>query len=185
MPRLFASDDDRDLVRAERDVRAAFTGLDLDLTSLAAVSNIFRAATAVRNHMEGGVLAQHELSWSACTSMFVLRVWGGGNFIDESRTIYPEVWALASPVEHLSEKSPPMLIIHGDQDETVDIKLSETFVAILRKKNLRHQYVVVHGGPHSFALQWKAIDLRPAIRKFLKACFGEDEPIELPAREEM
>ena len=40
MPRLFASDDDRDLVRAERDVRAAFTGLDLDLTSLAAVSNI-------------------------------------------------------------------------------------------------------------------------------------------------
>ena len=62
VPRLFASDDDRDLVRAERDVRAAFTGLDLDLTSLAAVSNIFRAATAVRNHMEGGVLAEHELS---------------------------------------------------------------------------------------------------------------------------
>lgn len=76
MPRLFASDDDRDLVRAERDVRAAFTGLDLDLTSLAAVSNIFRAATAVRNHMEGGVLAQHDLSWSAFTSLFVLRVWG-------------------------------------------------------------------------------------------------------------
>lgn len=76
MPRLFASDDDRDLVTAERDVRAAFTGLDLDLTSLAAVSNIFRAATSVRNHMEGGVLAQHELSWSAFTSLFVLRVWG-------------------------------------------------------------------------------------------------------------
>ena len=76
MPRLFASDDDRDLLRAERDVRAAFTGLDLDLTSLAAVSNIFRAATAVRNHMESGVLERHELSWSAFTTLFVLRVWG-------------------------------------------------------------------------------------------------------------
>ena len=76
MPRLFASDDDRDLVRAERDVRAAFTGLDLDLTSLAAVSSIFRAATAVRNHMESGVLERHELSWSAFTTLFVLRVWG-------------------------------------------------------------------------------------------------------------
>jgi MarR family transcriptional regulator, organic hydroperoxide resistance regulator len=75
MPRLFASDDDRDLVRAERDVRAAFDDLDLDLRSLAAVSNIFRAATAVRNHMENGVLAQHELSWSAFTTLFVLRVW--------------------------------------------------------------------------------------------------------------
>ena len=67
MPLLFASDDDRDLVRAERDVGAAFSDLDLDLRSLAAVSNIFRAATAVRNHMENGVLAQHELSWSAFT----------------------------------------------------------------------------------------------------------------------
>jgi MarR family transcriptional regulator, organic hydroperoxide resistance regulator len=76
MPRLFASDDDRDQVRAERDVSAAFNELDLDLRSLAAVSNIFRAATAVRNHMESGVLAQHELSWSAFTAVFVLRVWG-------------------------------------------------------------------------------------------------------------
>jgi DNA-binding MarR family transcriptional regulator len=76
VPRLFASDDDRDQVRAERDVRAAFTGLDLDFTSLAAVSNIFRAATAVRNHMENGVLSEHGLSWSAFTTVFVLRVWG-------------------------------------------------------------------------------------------------------------
>ena len=73
MPRLFASDDDRDLVKAERDVRSAFEGLDLDLSALTAVSNIFRAATAVRNHMESGVLADHDLSWSAFTSLFVLR----------------------------------------------------------------------------------------------------------------
>lgn len=76
VPRLFASDDDRDLVRAEREVRAAFTNLDLDLTALSTVSNIFRAATAVRNHMEQKVLADHELSWSAFTVLFVLRVWG-------------------------------------------------------------------------------------------------------------
>jgi MarR family transcriptional regulator, organic hydroperoxide resistance regulator len=76
VPRLFASHDDRDLVRAERDVRLAFTGLDLDLRALAAVSNIFRAATAVRNHMESRILEQHELSWSAFTTVFVLRVWG-------------------------------------------------------------------------------------------------------------
>ena len=76
MTRLFASDDHSGTVRAERDVRQAFTGLDLDLQALAAVSNIFRAATAVRNHMENNILAQHELSWSAFTTLFVLRVWG-------------------------------------------------------------------------------------------------------------
>lgn len=76
MPRLFASGDDQDLVRAERDVSHAFENLDLDLASLSAVSNIFRAATAVRNHMENVVLVGHELSWSAFTTLFVLRVWG-------------------------------------------------------------------------------------------------------------
>jgi MarR family transcriptional regulator, organic hydroperoxide resistance regulator len=74
--RAFTNDEDRDLVQAERDVRAALGDLPLDLRSLAAVSNIFRAATAVRNHMERTILAEYDLSWSAFTVMFVLRVWG-------------------------------------------------------------------------------------------------------------
>jgi DNA-binding MarR family transcriptional regulator len=76
VPRAFASDDRRELVQAERDVQSALGDLDLDLASLAAVSNIFRAATSVRNHMEGQVLAEHQLSWSAFVVLFVLRVWG-------------------------------------------------------------------------------------------------------------
>jgi MarR family transcriptional regulator, organic hydroperoxide resistance regulator len=76
VPRAFANDDDQDLVQAERDVRAALGELPLDLRSLAAVSNIFRAATAVRNHMERTILAESDLSWSAFTVLFVLRVWG-------------------------------------------------------------------------------------------------------------
>jgi DNA-binding MarR family transcriptional regulator len=76
MPKAFASDDSGDLVRAEEDIRRELGGLDLDLRSLAVVSNIFRVATAVRNHMEGTVLAEHQLSWSAFVVLFVLRVWG-------------------------------------------------------------------------------------------------------------
>lgn len=76
MPRAFASDDASELVRAEEDIRAELGGLDLDLRALAAVSNIFRVATAVRNHMERSVLDPHSLSWSAFVVLFVLRVWG-------------------------------------------------------------------------------------------------------------
>jgi DNA-binding MarR family transcriptional regulator len=76
MPRAFASDDDQELVRAEADVRAELGDLDLDFRALAAVSNIFRTATAVRNHMERSVLDQHALSWSAFVVLFVLRIWG-------------------------------------------------------------------------------------------------------------
>lgn len=76
VPGAFSSDDEGELRQAERDVTAALGGLSLDFRSLLAVSNIFRAATAVRNHMERTILAEQQLSWSAFVVLFVLRVWG-------------------------------------------------------------------------------------------------------------
>ncbi len=72
----FSSDDESTLRQAELDVTAALGGLPLDFRSLLAVSNIFRAATAVRNHMERTILSEQQLSWSAFVVLFVLRVWG-------------------------------------------------------------------------------------------------------------
>ena len=60
----------------EKLVTDKMAALSLDLDSLATVSNIFRAATAVRTHMERTVLSSHALSWSAFVVLFVLRVWG-------------------------------------------------------------------------------------------------------------
>ena len=72
----FSSDDDAELRQAERDVTHAFETQQFDFGALLAVSNVFRAATAVRNHMEREVLGPHQLSWSAFVVLFVLRVWG-------------------------------------------------------------------------------------------------------------
>ena len=85
MPRAFAAGDD-ELVEAERLIRDRMSGLDLDLLSLAAVSNVFRTATAVRNHMERNVLKPHSLSWSAFVVLFVLHIWGA----KESRELAAE-----------------------------------------------------------------------------------------------
>jgi DNA-binding MarR family transcriptional regulator len=76
VPGAFSSDDEGELRQAELDVTTALGGLPLDFRSLLAVSNIFRAATAVRNHMERTILAEQQLSWSAFVVLFVLRVWG-------------------------------------------------------------------------------------------------------------
>ena len=75
MPSAFAAGDD-EVVEAERLIRDRMSGLDLDLLSLAAVSNVFRTATAVRNHMERNALKPHSLSWSAFVVLFVLHIWG-------------------------------------------------------------------------------------------------------------
>ncbi len=76
MPGAFSSDDADELRQAERDVATAFDGKLFDFGALLAVSNVFRTATAVRNHMEREVLSPHQLSWSAFVVLFVLRVWG-------------------------------------------------------------------------------------------------------------
>ncbi len=76
MPRLFASDDDRDLVRAERDVRAAFTGLDLDLRPHRGIATSSAPPPPCAITWRMACSPQHELRWSAFTRLFVLRVWG-------------------------------------------------------------------------------------------------------------
>ncbi len=71
----FSAGDAESLRRAERDVSLVFGDRQFDMEALLAISNIFRAATAVRNHMERNVLREHDLGWSAFVVLFVLRVW--------------------------------------------------------------------------------------------------------------
>ncbi|MGE4488374.1 MAG: alpha/beta hydrolase fold domain-containing protein [Kiritimatiellales bacterium] len=97
-----------------------------------------------------------------------VRRWGGSAFIDVSEKEHPEVWALASPVTHLSEATPPILIVHGTKDSTVKIGLSEEFVEILKGRKLVYQYVPIEGAGHSFTLTSTSVDLRPVVRAFLK-----------------
>jgi acetyl esterase/lipase len=97
-----------------------------------------------------------------------VRRWGGENFIDESKEINPDLWALASPVTHLATNSPPMLIVHGTADQTVNIDLSKQFIALLKQKGIPHEFVTVKNGAHSFGLHPPQQDLRPIVRDFLK-----------------
>src|SRR5579863_3789310 len=76
MPRRLAVGNAQDLVQAERDIRDRIGSQHLDFAAMAAVSNIYRAANAIRHHMEQKVLADEDLSWAAFTVLFVLWIWG-------------------------------------------------------------------------------------------------------------
>jgi MarR family transcriptional regulator, organic hydroperoxide resistance regulator len=76
MPRRLALGNAQDLVQAERDIRDRIGGQHLDFAAMAAVSNIYRAANAIRHRMEQQVLAEQDLSWAAFTVLFVLWIWG-------------------------------------------------------------------------------------------------------------
>jgi DNA-binding MarR family transcriptional regulator len=76
MPPRLAAGSARDLVQAERDIRNRIGDQHLDFAAMAAISNIYRAANVIRNHMERKVLADEDLSWAAFTVLFVLWIWG-------------------------------------------------------------------------------------------------------------
>jgi DNA-binding MarR family transcriptional regulator len=76
MPRPLIDHDPEVVLEAERDIRARLGDRQLDFDALLAVSNIYRAANAVRNRMEREVLGPEGLSWGGFTILFVLWVWG-------------------------------------------------------------------------------------------------------------
>jgi MarR family transcriptional regulator, organic hydroperoxide resistance regulator len=84
--RRLSSSDGRELLQVEEDVaarlRKAGIELEVDFTSMAAVANVFRVASAARNHLERTALARAGLSFTAFTVMWVLWVWGESEFRD-------------------------------------------------------------------------------------------------------
>lgn len=65
-----------DLMDVERAALASIGDLPVDIEALAVVSNLYRAATEIRRHMEQTVLADVALSWTAFVVLWVLWLWG-------------------------------------------------------------------------------------------------------------
>ena len=63
------------LAETERQVEAKLDHKNIDFGAMAVVSNLFRAATAVRNHLERSVLAKENLSWTAFVVLWVTWIW--------------------------------------------------------------------------------------------------------------
>jgi acetyl esterase/lipase len=57
-------------------------------------------------------------------------------------------YAAASPITHVTDKSPPTLLIHGDADVLVPLRQSTAMEALLGKSGVPVKLVVVPGGVH-------------------------------------
>ena len=74
------------LAETERVAEERISGLEIDVQAMAVVSNLFRAANAVRNYMEGTVLARVDLTWTAFVVLWIAWIWGSA----ETRIIAEE-----------------------------------------------------------------------------------------------
>ena len=89
-------------------------------------------------------------------------LWGhsmGGAGTYHLAALYPNIWAglaVAAPaprrdaIDQISSFSEiPVLVLHGDQDSTVPVEGSRTWVARMRELGMQHVYIEVPGGDHS------------------------------------
>jgi DNA-binding MarR family transcriptional regulator len=63
------------LAETEIAVTSRLASLSLDFEAMAVTSNLFRAANAVRNHLERTVLQPHDLTWTAFVVLWVTWIW--------------------------------------------------------------------------------------------------------------
>ena len=67
--------DYRTLSSTEAAVSERLAGMPLDMPAMAAVSNVYRAAGAIRNHFEHTVLAPYHLTWTGWVVLWVVWIW--------------------------------------------------------------------------------------------------------------
>ncbi|MDX3524640.1 MarR family winged helix-turn-helix transcriptional regulator [Streptomyces scabiei] len=66
----------RSITEAEKLAEARLGGIPLQHAQMTLVANIYRAASAVRQHLENSVLRGVDLTWTAFVVLWVVWVWG-------------------------------------------------------------------------------------------------------------
>ena len=89
----------------------------------------------------------------------------------------PDVFREASPLTHVSPKTPPCLLIHGGADSIVPVEQSELLLNALRDSGVRAQLHIEEGKDHAYDLMENDLNpfLAPAERFLIKQ-FGLEKP---------
>jgi len=103
----------------------------------------------------GGLYTEQSNSVAAVVNVYgitdVYR-WGAESFIDE-KTVNPAkelYWA--SPLSHVSNKTPPTLTIHGDADELIPLDQGSRLHELLDEYSVENEWVIIKGGRHAFPI---------------------------------
>lgn len=98
------------------------------------------------------------VSYYPLTSFTQMDLLKGSNF--EDPTIFvpmlgglpaevPEVAKKLSPVSYISEKMPPVLLIHGEKDRVLPISQSKLFLELAKEAKASVDFIAVRGAGHS------------------------------------
>ena len=62
----------------------------------------------------------------------------------------PELYKQASPIMHVSKDDPPLLLVHGDQDDLVPFNQSVEMAKAYERLGLKVEFIPVKNAGHDF-----------------------------------
>jgi MarR family transcriptional regulator, organic hydroperoxide resistance regulator len=126
-----AASGDFTLEATEEAVSERLQGMEIDMSAMAVVSNIYRAANSLRNHLERTVLAPHGLTWTGWVVLWVIWIWGE----IESRHVAAEAGVskgtLTGVQKTLTAKGLVERTVHPDDARRVLLSLTEEGQALM------------------------------------------------------
>ena len=84
----------------------------------------------------------------------------------KTRAEDPDSYRRASPINYCDKGDPPLLILHGTGDETVDVSQSKTLAKALATAGSPHTLIIVPDAPHTFDLDYEAFDVKTPVLRF-------------------
>lgn len=82
----------------------------------------------------------------------------------------PALARLASPVYHVDKNDPPLLLLHGDQDEQMPVNQALELTGACQKAGAPVQLEIVHGAAHGGAMFYDEERMR-IVKSFLESHF--------------
>lgn len=91
-----------------------------------------------------------------------------GGMLGGSPEQIPEIYKSASPIQYVTAKSPPTLLLHGEEDNLVPVEQSRLLKNKLKKAGVKHDLIIYSDAGHG----WRGRNLEDSfdrIKKFLDA----------------
>lgn len=105
----------------------------IDFVAFGVISNVYRVASAMRNHMEREVLADYDLSFTAFVVLFTLWVWGDSESHKVASRAGITKGTLTGVVKTLEKRKLCERIPHGSDKRRVIVSLTPLGESIIEK----------------------------------------------------
>ena len=122
-----------DFIQAEKDVQARVGSEPIDFVAYGVISNVYRVASAMRNHMEREILADYGLSFTAFVVLFTLWVWGDSESHRVASRAGITKGTLTGVVKTLEKRQLCARIRHGSDKRRVIVSLTPLGESIIEK----------------------------------------------------